>query len=145
MSPIELILSRLDRPREVARGRWRARCPGHAGMNTTTLAITEGDDGRVLINCHAGCEVDAVVGAIGLELKNLFPPRPAQPGGGASPMRQPFIPTQVFEVAQREILVAWVIANDMRVNQTVDKEAIDRLTVAAQRLDDIGRAAYGRS
>ena len=144
MSPIDSILGRLDRPREVARGRWRARCPGHSGTNTTALAITEGDDGRVLIRCYAGCEVGAVVTAIGLELKDLFPPRPAQPGGGDSPMRQPFIPAQAFEVAQREILVAWVIANDMRANQTVDEETIDRLTLAAQRLDDIGRAAYGR-
>jgi len=37
------------------------------------LSVSEGDDDRVLIHCHAGCATDAVLGAIGLAATDLFP------------------------------------------------------------------------
>jgi hypothetical protein len=144
MIPIDLVLSRLDHPREVARGRWRACCPAHEGKNRTTLAISKSDEGSVLLFCHVGCTPDAIVGAIGLDLKDLFPPPPKTLGGGAGPMRQPFIPAQVFDLAQREILVAWVIANEMRSSGTADDDTMERLTVVSERLHTIGTNAYGR-
>lgn len=51
---------------------WIARCPAHDDKHPS-LSITEVDDGKVLINCHAGCHAADVVAAIGLELKDLFP------------------------------------------------------------------------
>jgi hypothetical protein len=47
-------------------------CPAHDD-NNPSLSISEGADGRVLIKCHAGCEVEAVVEAIGLTMADLFP------------------------------------------------------------------------
>ena len=85
MTPVDLVLSRLDEPREVAPGRWRARCPAHGGKNRTTLAVTDGDDGRVLLHCFSDCDTEAVVHAIGLTLADLFPDRPGSPGGVLGP------------------------------------------------------------
>jgi putative DNA primase/helicase len=48
-----------------------ARCPAHDD-NQQSLAVSEGTDGRVLINCFAGCTAADVVAAVGLELKDLF-------------------------------------------------------------------------
>jgi KaiC/GvpD/RAD55 family RecA-like ATPase len=50
------------------------QCPAHED-NSPSLSVTEGDDGRVLLNCHAGCPAENVVAALGLTMSDLFPPR----------------------------------------------------------------------
>ena len=51
-------------------GYYIAKCPAH-GDKHQSLSISE-KDGRILVNCHAGCSANAIVGAMGLELKDLF-------------------------------------------------------------------------
>jgi hypothetical protein len=55
-------------------GRWLARCPGHEDKRPS-LSIASGRDGRVLLRCFAGCDFEDVVAAMGLEPRDLFPPR----------------------------------------------------------------------
>lgn len=50
-----------------------ARCPAHDDRNPS-LTFNEGDDGRALVYCHAGCRLDEILGALGLESKDLFMP-----------------------------------------------------------------------
>jgi hypothetical protein len=71
MQPIELILTRLSNVKK-AGGGWLACCPSHADRRAS-LSIAEGDDGRALLRCHAGCDTAAIVAALGLELRDLFP------------------------------------------------------------------------
>ena len=51
---------------------WSTRCPAHEDRSPS-LSISETPDGRVLVNCHAGCCVDEVLDAVGLEAIDLFP------------------------------------------------------------------------
>jgi len=53
---------------------WSAQCPAHDDKNPS-LSIATGDDGRCLVNCHAGCETPAILAALGLEMKDLMPER----------------------------------------------------------------------
>ena len=62
---VDLLLTRLHGVRG-KEGRWIARCPAHEDK-TPSLSIGLGDDGRVLIHCHAGCGAVAVVEAVGLQ------------------------------------------------------------------------------
>ena len=39
----------------------------------SNLSIAEGDDGRVLIHCHAGCTVDEICAALDLSAPDLVP------------------------------------------------------------------------
>lgn len=55
--------------------KYRAKCPSHEGKSTASLAITEKDDGRILIHCFGGCDTSEVLSAIGLGLTDLFPGR----------------------------------------------------------------------
>ena len=48
-----------------------ARCPSHQDRKAS-LSIGLGDDGRVLLNCLAGCETADVVASMGLEWSDLF-------------------------------------------------------------------------
>lgn len=54
-------------------GRQRAaRCPAHDD-HRASLSVGRGDDGRVLLHCHAGCALDAILTAAGLTTADLFP------------------------------------------------------------------------
>lgn len=73
MTNLELFLSRLQKVREERRGQWVACCPAHDDRNPS-MAIGQGEDGRVLVHCHSGCSAHDIVTAIGLQLQDLFPP-----------------------------------------------------------------------
>ena len=69
---------------------YKARCPvlGHGqgrGDRNPSLSVTEGDDGRALVYCHAGCLREDVVAAAGLEMRDLFPSQ----NGQAQTVHQP--------------------------------------------------------
>jgi 5S rRNA maturation endonuclease (ribonuclease M5) len=72
--PIALVLERLKAPVPRSDG-YRAKCPAHDGESSDSLSIKEGDDGRVLIHCYGGCEVEEIVQALDLQTSDLFPPR----------------------------------------------------------------------
>src|SRR5829696_1528998 len=72
LSPVEKVLDRLEDYKE-RRGEFRARCPAHQGNSEDSLSIREGDNGRALLTCHAGCDLQDIVGALGLGVVDLFP------------------------------------------------------------------------
>lgn len=63
-------------------GQHVTRCPAHDD-GRASLSIAEGDDGRILLKCHAGCNVEQIAGAVGVQLRDLFPrPRAARSSRG---------------------------------------------------------------
>lgn len=70
--PMNEVLSRFQGVTRGADGQYSAKCPAHDDQKAS-LSISTGKDGRILFNCHAGCEVEAVAAAAGLEMKDLFP------------------------------------------------------------------------
>ena len=69
----DALLSKLTRVRKTGAGRWVACCPSHGSGTNNALAIRELPDGRVLLHDFGGCEIEAVLAAVGLTLGNLFP------------------------------------------------------------------------
>ncbi len=67
-------LSRLSGVKRTGSGA-TAKCPAHQDAHAS-LSISTSDDGRILLHCHAGCTTEAVVEAMGLELKDLYPSSP---------------------------------------------------------------------
>lgn len=74
MKPLETVLEGLQGVRENGAG-LKALCPAHDDTNPS-LSVKEGDDGRVLLKCFAGCDAGAIVAAMGLDMAALFPPSP---------------------------------------------------------------------
>lgn len=65
----EEIASRLDaRP---SRAGFIARCPAHEDRSPS-LSIREGQDGRTLIHCFAGCTIESVCDALKIKVSDLF-------------------------------------------------------------------------
>jgi putative DNA primase/helicase len=85
MTPLDLVVNKLRaagcNPSPTGPDAYESRCPAHDGKRKN-LSVGLGDDGRVLLHCHhAGdngspsCRADAIVGALGLRLEDLFPPK----------------------------------------------------------------------
>lgn len=74
--PVERVLQILQErgcsPKRSGNRQWVAQCPAHADRQPS-LSLGEGEDGRALLHCHAGCSVESVVLALGLRPSDLFP------------------------------------------------------------------------
>lgn len=48
-----------------------AKCPAHDDKKAS-LSVSRGEDGKILLNCHAGCTVENICEALGISVKDLF-------------------------------------------------------------------------
>jgi hypothetical protein len=46
-------------------------CPAHDDRNSPSLSL-KAQDGKLLLNCFAGCRPEDIVSEIGLQMKDLF-------------------------------------------------------------------------
>src|SRR4051794_5830179 len=74
---VDQFLERLERVKRSGEG-WVARCPAHEDR-VASLSVAVGDEGRVLVQCFAGCAAEAIVGAVNLTMSDLF-----EPGGNGN-------------------------------------------------------------
>lgn len=72
---IQNVLDRLEGVRPLSQNQWQALCPAHDD-HTPSLSVGIGDDGRVLLKCHAGCAVKDILTTIGLTERDLFAQKP---------------------------------------------------------------------
>jgi hypothetical protein len=72
MKPVDLLLERLGKY-ERRNGYYMTSCPAHEDPKPS-LSVSEGDDGRALLNCFAGCETSDIVAELSLGMRDLFPP-----------------------------------------------------------------------
>jgi putative DNA primase/helicase len=70
-TPIDRVLAKVKH-KGAGTGKWMAVCPGHDDRNAS-LSIKVGQDGKVLLNCHAGCKASDIAASIGLTMADLFP------------------------------------------------------------------------
>src|SRR5215217_2908465 len=82
MKPLDRALEHLKGVK-AHNGYYMALCPAH-GDRDPSLSVREGEDGRVLLKCFAGCAFDEMVTAMGLEAKDLYPNNATLRGGGGS-------------------------------------------------------------
>jgi AAA domain len=97
------VVDRLKNVRQEGGG-YRASCPvpGHGkgrGDPDPSLTIKQ-DDGRVLINCFAGCEPEQVVEALDLSMADLFDKPPGQ-GNNGQGKRRDGKPSAFWEIRDR--------------------------------------------
>lgn len=75
MTTASLALDQLDQKLHVTgwRGETRdAKCPAHDDQRSS-LTFGQGENGGVVVHCHAGCSTEAVLDAIGLTFGDLSP------------------------------------------------------------------------
>src|SRR5919112_9189 len=86
MRPLDNLLERLDGVRRVRDG-YEARCPHpqHGKLRGDlhpSLSLSEGEDGRVLLHCHAKCPTEEILAARTLSMSDLFEQREGNGSNG---------------------------------------------------------------
>jgi len=132
------ILDRLTGVKQSGPGRWLACCPSHSDRSPS-LSIRELDDGRVLLHDFGGCDTQAVLDAIGLEMGALFPePLPGgRPTGGYGPTHSRIPARDLLQLISEETSVVALIGVDFLERRALGEPDWQRLAQAAAR---IGRA-----
>ena len=131
---IEPILSRLDKVRKSGKG-YTARCPAHEDR-MASLSLRETND-RVLIHCFAGCPPAAVLGAIGLELADLFD------RSEEKPMRKHDRDLTLLSAIRRnpalhhDLEIIRLGADAIRRQAALTPADIDTFSAALRRFDDV--------
>lgn len=142
MTPAENLIQRLAKVRG-RNGSWTACCPAHDDKGPS-LAVRELPDGRVLVHCFAGCETESVLGAVGMDMTDLFPPeekRRQYTDHGKPSVKPAFYASDLMRVIAFEALVVQIVAFDIASGKRPSEEDRQRLIVAYQRIDEAMRYA----
>ena len=133
-------VERLDKVRQTGNSRWTARCPAHPDKNPS-LIVSEGDDGRVLIHCFAGCGIEAIVAAVGAELADIMP----EVNRGQQqyrPIRKPFPAADVLECLATQSLTVLLCAAAAQRGE-LDAKGREELASAVALIEEARRYGNG--
>ena len=131
----DTLLSQLAGVKRTGVNRWLALCPAHPDKHPS-LNVRELDDGRILVKCFAGCGVEEVLHAVGLEFDALFPEKLI--GHCLHPERHPFSANDILEAVRFEALVVSVAASTIAHGETLVEDDHKRLMLASRRLQAAG-------
>jgi hypothetical protein len=137
MTPVKKFVQRLAKVRG-RNGQWTAACPAHEDKSPS-LSVREAEDGRVLVHCFGGCDIQSVLGAVGMDMSDLFPERversdPSQPLKSLKPA---FYASDLLRIASFECIVVMIAAYDLRKGKHLSESDMSRLQVAQQRIEEV--------
>ena len=119
MSKIENILSRLQGVKKTGNNSWLARCCAHEDRSPS-LSISEKDNGIILLHCFAGCSIDEITGAVGLEVKDLMPDNLGF--HRVKPLRMKVNPRDALYAVRDDMTEALVYMKRMQRNEVISMD-----------------------
>ena len=137
-TPLERITSLLDGVFHQQNGQVRAICPSHDSKHRSkTLALKETDEGGVVLHCFAGCSAPEILGALGLELKDLFPEPINSPPGRPFTKKAAFSPREALQILAFEVTLASAFIGDVINHRDISKEDWNRFLIARDRITKV--------
>ena len=103
------------------------------------MSIRETEDGRVLVHCFGGCDIQSVLGAVGMDMSDLFPER-VERSDYSQPLKSlkpAFYASDLLRIASFECLVVMIAAYDMRRGKKLSENDMERLQTAQQRIEEV--------
>ena len=122
-------IARLDGVRQNGPESWSAKCPAHDDK-APSLSIRDAGD-RLLVHCFSGCSALEIVGAVGLDLADLFADKRVR-RNNEQPHR--LSASQALEALGHECSVVAIIASDMLSSRAIDEDDWQRLATAVRRI-----------
>ncbi len=132
---IDQLFTRLEKIRRTGDGKWLACCPAH-NDKTPSLAIKQTEDGKILIHCFAGCDVESIVSSIDLSLADLMPDNPTYKKGSKPPK---FNKYELFDRMVYESIILCIAIRQLINKEALTTEDQKRVLKAEQTIDDIAR------
>ena len=103
MTPLDRLLSRLERVQPIGNNRYKALCPAHDDRSPS-LAIKDDSD-RLLLHCFSGCDTTDVLGAIGLTFADIMPDKAM---GNFKKVKKPFYAMDVLGIIKFEATLVYI-------------------------------------
>lgn len=128
---IQTLLSRLDKVKSTGNGRWTCSCPSH-NDKSPSMHIKLDDNGKILINCKAGCGAQDIVSAIGMSLGDLMPDSPKS--HKLEPRKPIIYATEALELIRFEAQIIMACAYAMKKG-TLNLIDLDRAEQAMQTIN----------
>lgn len=138
-APIENLLARLDKVKQLRPNVWQACCPAH-GDRSPSLAIREIDDGTLLVHCFAECSAYEIVSSVGLELTDLFPERPQE---RLKPIRRPFSAEDALRCLQSEVSLVLIALHDYKEGRPASEHCYESVLTAIERISKVEGFGHG--
>ena len=133
---IDIILSRLNKVKKTFKdNEYSALCPNHSDKSPS-LSIKELQDGRILINCFAGCESKQVLDSMGLSFEDLFP----QKLGDFKSEKKPFSSSHGLKMIGYESTIILACAGFLREGKELSEANFVRMVEAVSRIQNVLRA-----
>jgi len=136
---IHKILNHLNKVKRTGDGRYIACCPAHDDVSPS-LTIRALPDGRVLMHCFGGCDIESILSAMDLHLADLFPEPIMQHG---KPAQRPFNPSDVLLCIRNESRLLALATADILHGKVLSAEQKERLLLAAERLNEAYEVSHG--
>jgi hypothetical protein len=118
-------------------GHWTACCPAHEDRSPS-LAIRVVEDGRILLKCFGGCSVQEIVGSIGMNLSDLFPPDDKL-SHHKPRVKNAFYATDLLRVIEFESVLVSVAASNLANGVKLNDNDRSRLRKAQERIIEAAR------
>jgi hypothetical protein len=135
MSDINDLLTRLSKVKQTGAGKWVACCPAHEDRSPS-LSIRQADD-KILIYCFAGCDVDDVVGSVGMSLSDLMPESVGHNHQPTPTVLTASTKAELFEVMVGETAIFMVAARQIAMGVPLSEVDTNRIRLAESRLDKV--------
>jgi hypothetical protein len=130
VEPINVLLSRMKGVKQHG-DHFMAVCPAHQDKSPS-LSLSRAEDGRALVHCFAGCKTRDVLGAVGLEMRDLFPERMSQD------QRQKFRRIKLEDERDSECLIIEIAKAEAKAG-ALSEESAARLALAQERVEQLER------
>jgi hypothetical protein len=136
---LDTLLSRLQKVKGKGNS-WVACCPAHEDKSPS-LSVREGEDGRVLVHCFGGCSVDQIVGAVGMDMNDLFPPKRewSQQTTPVKAMKPRFYSSDLMRIISFEALVVMIAASDLSKGKKLNDRDMERMKLSCERIQEVAR------
>lgn len=134
---LDTLKSRLRKVKRTGENKFMACCPAHADK-TASLTIAELSDGRILINCFAGCNTYSILKSVGLDWQDVMPENNL---GHNLKKERILYPSEALELIKFETQVVTVIALDIKKKGYITQEMQGRLFKAVNLINKAQEAA----
>lgn len=131
---VDDLLSRLEKVKKTGHGKWIALCPSHDDRSPS-LSVKDSGDGRILVHCHAECDVTAVLAMVGLKLSDLMPESRLGPVEGLK--RLPFNPRDALDAIALNATAIAIAASDIAYGKKLSPQDADTIADMAREIHDM--------
>jgi DNA primase len=129
---INNLLNKLNKVKRTSTNQYIACCPAHDDKSPS-LSITDKGDGKILINCYAGCGTEDVLDSIGMSFEDIMPPKVIE--HKVAPIKQKVYASDALKVIQLESRIVIMAAYELKRNKPMTEQDLARLELAMERIN----------